>query len=482
LLQRLKETRFMPAAPDEISNAVKQGFFVPVVGAGVSISVGGPSWIKYLKNMAVGLDKSFEKLCDHTDASDLTEIASLLQWERPRLGLAPIRVDTTVPGSLHRTLARWNCRLYLTTNFDDLLEQALRDLVGKPHVLYNDELEHLDLNALFRAGEGSWQPTVVKLCSSLQQKNPGAVSKEDFARLIWGENSALDLILTVLRTCTVTFIACGMNDPLLNAGIDKCFAAKLGHPKSYAFLPYKTSQSRLKSLEARGVTPIKVLGDDKTEGLEAILNSCALLPPGRRHLLMFEPGVETKLKQLLLAIERFNSDRDSVSIVGLISTRTSLIAQAQQWGALQSPQVQIVPFQIRDTQRTSDILDKLFKRAVEWNAIVTPYEYATRDLAEFARQYDSRMGGNLIYHPVATANLSRNKTQFKWFLRERFANDPILAPTSFEEIDLGFETTWTELLEKIEKSEPASKSREVVIKPIDAASSTGVRRPGGAKF
>lgn len=148
----------MQVAPDEIRDAVKRGYCVPVVGAGVSMAVGGPSWTKYLKNMAAGLDNSFEKLCDNPDPSDLTEIATLLQWERLRLGLAPVRVENTVPGILHKRLARWRCRLYLTTNFDEMLEQALRELVGKPRVLYNDELEQLDLNALLCASEDSWQP------------------------------------------------------------------------------------------------------------------------------------------------------------------------------------------------------------------------------------------------------------------------------------------------------------------------------------
>jgi SAM-dependent methyltransferase len=460
---------------DAIRRALKDGYCVPVVGAGVSISAGAPSWTGHLKNMAVGLDESFQKLAGEAMTSDPTDIATLLQWERIRNNLPPVPIETTQPGILHKNLARWNCRLYLTTNFDDLLERAIQDLDGIPKVLHNDELTSLDLNECLRTRSRSWRPYVVKLCSSLRNKNPGVETREEFTELIWGQNnSALDLLTTILRTSTAAFIGCGMADPLLNAAIDKCFASKLGYPNSFAFLPEDTRPERLRSLDVRRVKPIKFPAANKTEGLQQILGRCAPVSDGPHHLMLFEPGMPTKLEQLLLAVEKCNAV-SQVSVLGIITTNASLALQAENWGLNQSPQIQVVSFVVRDTQRTSEIINAVLANSVRWNAIVTPYEYATKDAAEFAHEYNSRRAANLVGHPISAARLSRNKTAFRKFIEERFVNDPIIATTSYDEIALSFNDDWRKLLELISSSKPAQQSRKIVVKPIDASGSTGVR-------
>jgi ATP-grasp domain/Methyltransferase domain len=249
----------------------------------------------------------------------------------------------------------------------------------------------------------------------------------------------------------------------------------LGQPSSFAFLPGDTREERLRSLELRNVKPVLFPVQDKTKSLQDLLDDCATEPDGPDHLIIFEPGMTTKLDQLLQAIEECNS-ASRISVLGIVTTNPSLAARAQQWGERQYIKIRVVPFVVRDTGLTNEIVQAVLANPVRWTAIVAPYEYATKDAADFADHYNSRRGApGLLTHSSSAAHLSRDKTLFKKFVRDSFPNDPVVLPIAFEEISLKPNDGWRDLLEAISHTEPAQKTSEVVVKPVDASGSTGVR-------
>jgi SIR2-like domain len=462
----------MDDAISRIRRSLRAGYCVPVVGAGVSIPAGAHSWRSHLSALARGLDAPFRKLADD-DTSDPTEVATLLLYERRRAGLAPLEIRSPPPGTLHRALAGWRCRLYLTTNFDDCMEREIQDQGGSPIVLQNDELQELDLDSCFRPlPSDAWKPVVVRLCSSVRRRNPGAETHEDFARLVAGESSALNCLTVVLRTCTTVFVGCGMGDPLLNAAIDRCFASKLGYPKSIAFVPEDMRLERKQSLAFRGVQLHSFSTDSRTKRLYELLDSCGPRADGPHHLLVFEPGIASKLSQLLEAINECGP-KEGISMLGLVTSHPSFGQEVRRWGEAQVPRVQTEVFVVRDTQRTAEVLDVVRDKPVRWTALLTPYEFATGDAASFAEEYNVGLSSRLRFHSVETAKLSRNKPAFKEFLCQKFSEHNLLKSTLYEQCPIPPDATWDELLKLVRESKPGQERRHVVIKPVDAASSTG---------
>jgi NAD-dependent SIR2 family protein deacetylase len=111
----------------EIAQRIKDGTIVPFLGAGASVPCGLPSG----KALAQSL---IERVSYPDDAGrdDLALVASYLVQVKDSLTLRQV-VRTALctqaePGRLHRLLASDSCqalRLFVTTNYDDLLERAL---------------------------------------------------------------------------------------------------------------------------------------------------------------------------------------------------------------------------------------------------------------------------------------------------------------------------------------------------------------------
>ncbi|MCK1552320.1 ATP-grasp domain-containing protein [Bradyrhizobium sp. 177] len=459
---------------ESIRHSLQSGRCVPIVGAGISIQAGGPSWAGHLVAMADGLSAEFSDLAKK-QSSDPTELATLLTAERHRNWLPDAAIQLAQPGALHRALARWRCPLYLTTNFDNGLERAIENADGNPTVLLNDQLGNLDLSACLGRKSNDWRPFVVKLCASSSRPNPGAETREDFARLILSDRSALECLVIVLRTSTVVFLGCGMGDPLLNAALDECFVSKLGRPAPIAVIPTRTRPERKKSLEMRGVRLQEIGVEQYEKKLQKFIETCAPGSSGTNRILIFEPGMPTKLSQLLSAIERCNAKGEGISTVGIVTAHNALAQAVRQWGENQLPAIRTELFVVRDVQKIEEVNTAVLANAVPWNALVAPYEYATLNAAEFAERYIQARGIPLRTHAVATAQLSRKKDRFKAFLQEKFSSDDLISPTCFESILIPPDGSWETLLAAIRRTSPALSSEQVVVKPIDASGSAGVR-------
>jgi len=206
----------------------------------------------------------------------------------------------------------------------------------------------------------------------------------------------------------------------------------------------------------------------------AALERCGPRTEGPHHLLVFEPGTKAKLGQLLQAVGQIRS-QTGISILGLITVHSALAQEVYRWGEAQTPPVQTEVFIVRNTQQTDEVFDSVSKRSVLWTALLTPYEYVTGDTAAFATEYSSRLNTRLHFHTVEVANLSRNKPMFKEFLHQKFSGHSTLSPTIYEQIAVPPDATWEGILKLVQESRPGRERRKVVVKPINAAGSIGVR-------
>jgi biotin carboxylase/SAM-dependent methyltransferase len=444
-----------------IRKAIEARRCCPVVGAGVSIAANAPTWREYLKQMAEGLPirkDAFEK----DDFMEFVDAATYLQRERIRAGLAPIRVMIDGDTRAHRALAAWECSIYSTTNFDDGLERAV-GRYGTYDLCFNDKLESFDLFSFGR-------PKIVKLCSSSSDCNSGASTRLEFASLLENEKSALELLITLLRTQTVVFVGCSLRDPLISRALDHVSAVSIGKNRHVAILPDDVPAEYVAVLEILGVDTLTFQSTDKTKHLAEVLELCKRSSTGQKHIVVFEPGTATKTRQMLQAIDSSSLDIGRVAVV----TEVAAVADvALNLASASDRCLKIDVVGVKNVADASSIVSALAARTTSWNAIVAPYEFAILSAAKFALAW-SDAHWNMQFHSAEAARISRDKREFRRVL-SAYHGWKHLVPVSCRVIGLDVEMTCESLLEQIVGAARELKTCRVVVKPPDAAGSIGVR-------
>jgi hypothetical protein len=114
---------------DWIAKALKDGEVVPFLGAGASAGCGLPSGKELAQRLLTEIERKV-KFRDRAGRDNLALVASYLAQITDSLRLDSILRETfsiaAEPGELHKCLASINeLQLIVTTNYDDLIEQAL---------------------------------------------------------------------------------------------------------------------------------------------------------------------------------------------------------------------------------------------------------------------------------------------------------------------------------------------------------------------
>lgn len=127
----------LPHLPDyaEISSRLSEGTIIPFFGAGASVGSGLPSGSRLAERLVAA-----GEFPDIQGSDDLALVASYLVQKKDSLRLrAELRAALSVsapPGPLHHFLAGFDAlRLYVTTNYDDLIETALANRNRSPWVV-----------------------------------------------------------------------------------------------------------------------------------------------------------------------------------------------------------------------------------------------------------------------------------------------------------------------------------------------------------
>lgn len=139
-LERLSQHRhlFMNDGLESLAKAIGRGSAILFVGAGVSISVGLPSWEKLIEQMAkeLGIDDEFSMRRDRFQT--LAEyyrirhgsIGPLRSWMDRNWSVAKDRIEKS---ELHRLIVMLNFPIIYTTNYDRNLELAF-EIYGRRYV------------------------------------------------------------------------------------------------------------------------------------------------------------------------------------------------------------------------------------------------------------------------------------------------------------------------------------------------------------
>ncbi|MBU1746439.1 MAG: SIR2 family protein [Chloroflexi bacterium] len=192
--------------PRELVDQLARGNGVLFVGAELSQGARLPGWNDLLTPLADSIG-----LPAHLRADPL-KIAQYYETARGRQALVSHVVeqtDTTGKGPTdnHRRLARLGIRTWMTTNYDDLLEQTLREARERYIVVVRDEnLPYVSADAV----------TLLKLHGDRQQPGTIVITEQDYRTYFRSFPQVKVKLTGLLLEKTFLFVGYSVNDPDFN--------------------------------------------------------------------------------------------------------------------------------------------------------------------------------------------------------------------------------------------------------------------------
>jgi CheY-like chemotaxis protein len=248
----------------EFAGAVASGQSVFFVGAGLSAAAGGPSWEDIVDRLRESLDPP-------TNEHSLPLVAQFFRNQHGdnRLFVELRRMFDAVvaPSAAHRILVSLPCRVFVTTNYDSLLEDSLRGAHRAVHIVVDD-------NELALWNE-TGQTEVLKIHGDLQRSKTIVFTEEDYVRFLQENRAIQRKLLDLFSFRTVVFIGFSMRDTDV-ALIYNQIAHELGAAKRPAYLLTFESDEHFKAeWERRKIFPISIplIDNDRSASLEAYLRA-----------------------------------------------------------------------------------------------------------------------------------------------------------------------------------------------------------------
>jgi SIR2-like domain len=259
---------------EDIRSALAQGNLVLFVGAGLSMGAGLPGWPALVRPLAQSVGyRQFPADDEHITTDHLISAAQHYENQHGRIKLIEHlreRLDTTGkrPTTVHQLLASCPVRIIFTTNFDDLIEQALREARRRfNRVVATEEL----------AFGGSDEVQVIKLCGELDRPASIVFTRDDYNTYFDKHPRLAELLRMALESHTALFLGYSLQDPFLNQIWAK-IGLDFGKLQRHAFaVTFDVTSLEVEDLRRRGIhlADPSQPGLDKNHSLEAWLRGIA---------------------------------------------------------------------------------------------------------------------------------------------------------------------------------------------------------------
>ncbi|MER8512231.1 SIR2 family protein [Mesorhizobium sp. M1060] len=257
---------------DSLANAIRHRSAILFVGAGVSISVGLPSWEKLIERMAkeLGVDDEFSTRRDRFQT--LAEyyrikhgsIGPLRSWMDRNWSVAKERIEKS---ELHRLIVTLDFPVIYTTNYDRNLELAF-EIHGREYVKV--------ANARHVAQARRGVTHIVKFHGDFDEDSSLVLTETDYLdRLSF--NSPLDVrFRSDALGSTILFIGYSLSDPNIRLLLHRLWQTwhrsgyEKDRPPSFIFMPSRNPVEEA-VLGRWGISVLVGAGDDPEAGLTDFL-------------------------------------------------------------------------------------------------------------------------------------------------------------------------------------------------------------------
>jgi hypothetical protein len=263
--------------PDDLAGSIARGDAVLFVGAGLSAAAGLPSWRELLDPLAERIGLPAEQ------RFDLLKVAQHYANQRGLQALLSYVIDATAtfdkaPTDNHRRLPRLGIRTWITTNYDDLLEQTLRQQrVRFTRIVRDRDLPYASAGML----------TLIKLHGDRDQPDTIVITQQDYANYFRRFPRVREKLSSLLVDKTFLFVGYSVSDPdfaQIQSGIT--FDLQEHQRMAYAVL-FDADEFTLADMRSRNIQVLSVSASPADRSarlgdlLEELIRSVeALRPPG----------------------------------------------------------------------------------------------------------------------------------------------------------------------------------------------------------
>ena len=184
-----------------LSEEISKNRLAIFFGAGCSVAAGLPTWEELIK-------ESLKKYEIKTNDTDLTRIASRLDRELGIKFREEIcdRLRASSKSQLHSTITSLDVNLFVTTNYDHLIEDNFRQIGYAPKVI-NCGMDIPTLDETVK--------TIIKLHGDIDSPSSLVITSADY-RVYESHNKAfIDFLNTILTQKTMLFLGTSFDDPRL---------------------------------------------------------------------------------------------------------------------------------------------------------------------------------------------------------------------------------------------------------------------------
>ena len=253
------------------------------VGSDLSTSSGLPSWIDIIRPLAQSLQARWPSDDLDVTPDHLLSVAQYYENQQGRNALINhLRLSLDAfgiqPSAISQLVSALPVKIIFTSNYDGLLEQALRQ-AGLPFDVIVDESE--------MAFWSEDRVQVVKLCGDLSRPQSLVVTKNDFNTYLTTHPRIAERLRGTLEIKTPLFLAYSLHDPFFNYiwdNIGLSFGAL--RRRGYAAL-FERDPLELENFQRRGIHVIQLAERhrEKSAAIEQWLTAlCHLLSPGKKAI------------------------------------------------------------------------------------------------------------------------------------------------------------------------------------------------------
>ena len=258
----------------ELKEAIKKGEVILFAGAGVSASLGLPTWSELIGKLAEDLGYDSRIFSGYGDSLALAEyyqiekknMTELEQWMKTNWDVSEEKIKKS---EVHQALAKLNFPIVYTTNYEHCLEKAFQ--LEKKKIRRIVEIKDL-------VGIKSDEIQIVKLHGDMEKKGSLVLAEKDYFNRLNFE-SPLDIKLRGdMLGKSILFLGYSLTDiniRLLIFKLDQLWlkGSQEGclRPKLYIFLP-NPNPIQEKIFKERGIETIIGEGLDKKESMVNFLN------------------------------------------------------------------------------------------------------------------------------------------------------------------------------------------------------------------